>query len=206
MELIHKYFPNLSPLQIDRFSRLESLYDQWNQKINLISRKDMPFLYERHILHSLSIGKFFNFKEGMRVMDAGTGGGFPGIPLAILFEDTEFLLADSIGKKISAVVDIIQHLGLKNCEAIQARIETIPFRFDFIVSRAVTQFDEFEKLTRGKIRPGKKIDHPNGVIYLKGGDFEEEIRLMRHRITILPLKSVFEEEFFETKKIIYMKY
>lgn len=205
MEIIHKYFPDLTPLQIARLTELENIYTRWNQKINLLSRKDIPFLYERHILHSLSIGKYFHFSGDTRILDVGTGGGFPGIPLAILFDETHFLLADSIGKKILAVNDIIHQLELKNCTAIQARAETIPEKFDFIVSRAVTNFRDFIKLTSGKIRPGKKINYPNGIIYLKGGYFEDEIRSVKNAVSIISLSDLFEEEFFLTKKIIYLK-
>ena len=204
MEIIHKYFPELNSQQVARLSELESIFTQWNQKVNLISRKDIPFLYERHILHSLSIAKYFQFPSKTRILDVGTGGGFPGIPLAIYFDSAEFLLVDSIGKKIAAVNDIIHHLELRNCQALQTRVETMPDSFDFIVSRAVTRFDEFVKLTRGKVCRGSN-NHDHGIIYLKGGAFDDEIKYLKQKITIFSLKNIFEEDFFSTKKIIYLK-
>ncbi len=205
MEIIHKYFPDLSSIQYDRLAKLENLYNDWNQKINLISRKDISQLYERHVLYSMSIGKFFSFRHPLSIMDVGTGGGFPGIPLAIIFPESEFLLVDSTGKKIKVVKDIIDKTGLKNCNAIHERAENIKSHFDFIVSRAVTNFDDFANRFKNMVKPGQKSNFPNGIIYLKGGDFEEEIRKFRKNTVVYSLSDVFDEEFFTTKKIIYLK-
>jgi 16S rRNA (guanine527-N7)-methyltransferase len=205
MDLIQKYFPHLSDSQLQKFSLLGELYNEWNPKINLISRKDIPHLYERHILHSMSIGKYFHFEKGTKIMDVGTGGGFPGIPLAILFPEVSFHLVDSIGKKIKVVSDIIEKTELKNCTAEQTRAENVKRKFNFIVSRAVTNFGDFVKLVRGKIFPERRDGISNGIIYLKGGEFSEEISIFKEKISIYSLSDVFEEEFFETKKIIYLK-
>jgi 16S rRNA (guanine527-N7)-methyltransferase len=204
MSLPEKYFPELSPLQIRKFSILHQLFLEWNQKINLISRNDTAHFLERHVLHSLSIAKFTSFKQGTRVADIGTGGGFPGIPLAVLFPETDFFLVDSIGKKIRVVTELIKELELTNCTAIVARAETLNERFDFITSRAVTAFPAFAGLTSRLIRRDNFNELPNGILYLKGGDFEEEIQMFKKDIRVININTYFDEEFFSTKKIIYL--
>jgi len=205
MEIIHKYFPDLSRKQDRQLALLQELYYDWNEKINVISRKDILHLYERHILHSLSIGKFFSLNHSLKILDVGTGGGFPGIPLAILFPESKFILVDSIGKKIKVVKDIIQKTELHNCIAIHGRAEKVKQEFDFIVSRAVTRFDSFVSVFLKKIKPGQTAEFPNGIIYLKGGEFEEELKNFKKQIIVYSISEIFEEEFFETKKIIYLK-
>lgn len=205
MERITFYFPELTALQRERFALLGQLYREWNEKINVISRKDIDALYVHHVLHSLSIAKIISFRPGTRIMDVGTGGGFPGIPLAILFPEAEFTLIDSIAKKIKVVQEIASALGLENVKAEQKRVESVSEKFDFIVSRAVTAFPDFLKLIKNRIRRGEENDLPNGVLYLKGGDFEEEIKPYRDRIRIWSIPDFFTEDFFETKKIIYMQ-
>lgn len=205
MERIVSYFPELTSLQQERLARLGGLYREWNEKINVISRKDIDALYVHHVLHSLAIAKVISFRSGTRVMDMGTGGGFPGIPLSILFPETEFYLIDSIAKKIKVVNEVVAALGLENVTAEQKRVETVPEKFDFIVSRAVTAFPDFLKLIKNKIRPGQENTLPNGVLYLKGGDFEDEIKPYRDRIRIYSISDFFSEDFFETKKVIYMQ-
>lgn len=205
MERITFYFPHLTSLQQERFALLGQLYREWNEKINVISRKDIDALYVHHVLHSLAIAKVISFRPGTRVMDVGTGGGFPGIPLSILFPETEFYLIDSIAKKIKVVSEIAFALGLKNVKAEQKRVELVPEKFDFIVSRAVTAFPDFLKLIKNKIRPGNENDLPNGLLYLKGGDFEGEIKPYRDKIRIYTISDFFSEDFFETKKVIYMQ-
>ena len=205
MELIRKYFPDLTPKQLEQLDLLGDLYSSWNQKINVISRKDMPHLYERHILHSLSIYKYLHFKSGTKILDVGTGGGFPGIPLAICNPDAEFHLSDSIRKKITVVDDVIQQLQLKNCKGINSRAENISENYHFIVSRAVTNFPDFHKLIQKKLRK-KNIDplKKNGIIYLKGGDFSAEIKNFKKKMEIINLSDYFHEEFFTTKNILYL--
>ena len=207
MELIRKYFPDLTPKQLEQLNLLGDLYSSWNQKINLISRKDMPHLYERHILHSLSIYKYIPFKSGAKILDVGTGGGFPGIPLAICNPEAEFHLSDSIRKKITVVNDVIQQLQLKNCKGINARAENISENYHFIVSRAVTNFPDFHKLIHKKIR-NKNVDplKKNGIIYLKGGDFTSEIMSFKKKMEIINLSDYFQEEFFTTKNILYLPF
>lgn len=205
MERIVSYFPELTSLQQERLARLGGLYREWNEKINVISRKDIDALYVHHVLHSLAIAKVISFRSGTRVMDVGTGGGFPGIPLSILFPETEFYLIDSIAKKIKVVNEVVAALGLENVTAEQKRVETVPEKFDFIVSRAVTAFPDFLKLIKNKIRPGQENTLPNGVLYLKGGDFEDEIKPYRNRVRIYAISDFFSEDFFETKKVIYMQ-
>lgn len=205
MERIVSYFPQLTLLQQEQLARLGQLYREWNEKINVISRKDIDALYVHHVLHSLAIAKVISFRPGTRVMDVGTGGGFPGIPLSIFFPKSEFYLIDSIAKKIKVVNEVVAVLGLKNVQAEQRRVETVPEKFDFIVSRAVTAFPDFLKLIRNKIRPGKENELPNGVLYLKGGDFENEIQPYRDKIRIYAISDFFSEDFFETKKVIYMQ-
>lgn len=199
-EIIGKYFPELTTEQREQFARLGPLYREWNEKINVISRKDIEDLYVHHVLHSLAIAKVMRFSPGSRVMDVGTGGGFPGIPLAILFSDTQFYLVDSIGKKIKVVEEVVKALGLKNVRAEQKRVENVTEKFDFIVSRAVTAFPAFVALVKDKLARSDRNTLPNGILYLKGGDFEEEIRPFASDLRIYPVSDFFEEDFFETKK------
>jgi 16S rRNA (guanine527-N7)-methyltransferase len=203
--LIFKYFPNLSPKQQEQFSQLEQLYSHWNQQINVISRKDVELLYERHVLHSLGIAKVMSFMPGQRVLDVGTGGGFPGIPLAILFPDTAFHLVDSIGKKIKVVQEVAHALGLQNVEATHTRAEQVPGKFDFVVSRAVTQLKDFYPWVKDKFSKQSTNKLPNGILYLKGGDLKQEIAESGLAVQQYFLKNYFEEEFFETKQVIYVK-
>ena len=205
MDIVEKYFTGLSDKQVEQFRQLEGLYREWNEKINVISRKDIDALSVHHVLHSLAIAKVISFKGGTKVLDVGTGGGFPGIPLAIMFPEVDFFLVDSIGKKIKVVEGVAGALGLKNVTARQVRVETMKEKFDFTVSRAVTAFPAFVSLTRNRIRESSFNDLANGILYLKGGDFEEEIKDFRNRVSIYNIPDFFEEEFFETKKLIYMK-
>jgi 16S rRNA (guanine527-N7)-methyltransferase len=204
MEIIKKYFPDLDPVQTEQFGALGEIYREWNARINVISRKDIDQLYERHILHSLGIAKVVRFKPGTRVMDVGTGGGFPGIPLAILFPGTEFLLIDSIGKKIRVVKGVAEGIGLKNVSVMQKRAEEVTGKFDFIVSRAVTAFPKFVSLVESRVSITQRNEIPNGILYLKGGDFEEELLPFEGRVKLYELSSFFSEEFFETKKVIHL--
>lgn len=199
------YFPELTDGQKEKFDRLEALYREWNDKINVISRKDIDSLYVHHILHSLAIAKIITFRPGTTVMDVGTGGGFPGIPLAIMFPETHFHLVDSIGKKIKVVQEIAFALRLENVKAEQIRVENTPGKYDFIVSRAVTAFPAFLSLVKNKINRASANDLPNGILYLKGGDFEEEIRNYGSKIKIYNIPDFFKEDFFETKRVIYMQ-
>lgn len=201
--IIEKYF-NLSTEQRARFEKLGLLYAEWNDKINVISRKDVENLYTNHILHSLGIAKVVSFQKDAEILDVGTGGGFPGIPLAILFPETRFHLVDSIGKKITVVKEISNALGLKNMEAEQVRAEEIKRKYDFIVSRAVTRMKEFHGWVRNKCKPGSKHSLDNGILYLKGGDLEEEMNELKRPYSQYDLKDFFTEEFFETKKVIYV--
>jgi 16S rRNA (guanine527-N7)-methyltransferase len=204
MEIIKKYFPDLTDQQLDHFARLGSLYKDWNSKINVISRKDIEQLYERHILHSLAIAKVIRFKPGTTVLDVGTGGGFPGIPLAIFFPETSFLLVDSIAKKIKVVNEVALALDLQNVKAVHQRVEDVKEKFDFIVSRAVTAFPRFVEMVRTKVSSQNNNDLPNGILYLKGGDFEDEISPFRKQLKVYDLQNYFQEEFFETKRLIYL--
>ncbi len=203
MDCILSSFSNLSSKQKEQFARLGPLYAEWNERINVISRKDIEALYLRHVLHSLGIAKVQPFLPGSRVLDIGTGGGFPGIPLAILFPETEFVLVDSIGKKIKVVSEVARELGLENVEAIHGRAEKQKGQFDFVVSRAVTNMSDFVKWTRNKF--SKESRHPlaNGILYLKGGDLREELKPFPKAV-IYPLSEYFEEDFFETKKVVYL--
>ncbi len=204
-DLILKYFPSLTDQQIQQFKALPQLYTFWNAQINVISRKDIEQLYERHVLHSLGIAKVMPFLPGERVLDVGTGGGFPGIPLAILFPETQFHLVDSIGKKIKVVQEVATALGLKNVQASHKRAEQVEGKFDFVVSRAVTRLKEFYPWVKGKFHKESKNVLPNGILYLKGGDLEEEIRESNLKVQQYYLKDYFEEEFFDTKQVIYIK-
>lgn len=204
-EKLLKYFPNLSQQQLDQYELLAKEFLSWNEKINLISRKDTENLFEHHILHSLAIAKVCKFKPQCEVMDIGTGGGFPGIPLAIMFPETKFYLVDSIGKKIKVVQALIETLGLKNVEAEQIRAENVNRQFDFIVSRAVTYLPDFMQWTKGKISKIQYHDLANGVLYLKGGDLTEELSTIKNKYKIYDIDNYFEEEFFQTKKVIHVK-
>ncbi|MDO6674318.1 16S rRNA (guanine(527)-N(7))-methyltransferase RsmG [Tenacibaculum sp. 1_MG-2023] len=203
MELIKKYFGNLSETQLEQFSKLQELYQDWNLKINVVSRKDIDELYLRHVLHSLGIAKVMEFKSGAKVMDVGTGGGFPGIPLAILFPQTQFHLVDSIGKKIKVVNEVTEGLGLKNVKTTHGRVEEVNDTYDFIVSRAVAQMETFQRWVKNKVH--KKQNHAlkNGILYLKGGDLTEELANFP-KATIYNLPDFFEEDFFETKKVVHL--
>jgi len=205
-ELIQSYFTELTSKQFEQISRLEELYVHWNEQINVISRKDTENFYERHVLHSLGIAKVIQFKKGTKIMDVGTGGGFPGIPLAIMFPDCEFLLVDSIGKKIKVVNEVANSLGLNNVIGVHERAEKVEGIFDFIVSRAVTQMPEFIAWVKNKISKTSKNSLPNGILYLKGGDLTEEMKTVKQWFKEYELKNYFEGEFFETKKVVYVKY
>ena len=205
MELIRKYFPDLNTQQIKQFEKLMTIVPQLNQEVNVISRKDISQLEERHILHSLSIARFFRFDSRARVIDVGTGGGFPGIPLAILFPQTSFTLVDSIAKKIKLVRDIREHLDLKNVTPVHPRMEQLTLKADFVVSRAVTSFPKLVHWTKKLLEPGKKQSRPNGLISLKGGDLEQELAAFKNQVELFPLSSCFEEPFFYTKMIVYLK-
>ena len=203
--LILKYFPDLTVQQQEQYAQLSELYPYWNQQINVISRKDMDSLYERHVLHSLGIAKVMGFLPGEQVLDVGTGGGFPGIPLAIMFPETNFHLVDSIGKKIKVVNEVALALGLKNVKGTHARAEEIKQQFDFVVSRAVTQLKDFYPWVKGKFSKKSNNKLPNGILYLKGGDLTQEIADAGLAVQQYHLKDYFEEEFFETKQVIYVK-
>jgi 16S rRNA (guanine527-N7)-methyltransferase len=200
-----KYFPNITPLQLQQFEQLPELYNYWNNQINVISRKDIDQLYERHVLHSLGIAKVMPFLPGENVLDVGTGGGFPGIPLAILFPETQFFLVDSIGKKIKVVQEVASALGLQNLKAAHLRAEQVDEKFDFVVSRAVTRLKEFYPWVKNKFSKDSRNTLPNGILYLKGGDLTEEITESGLKVKQYYLKDFFGEEFFETKQVIYVK-
>ena len=204
MNIIHKYFPKLTPEQVKAFDKLNPLYSEWNAQINVISRKDINELYERHVLHSLAIAKFIKFTSGSSILDVGTGGGFPGIPLAIFFPEVRFHLVDSIGKKIKVVNAIAESLGLENVTAEQIRAENIKEQYDFIVSRAVTHLPEFTGWVKGKIASRQQNAVPNGILYLKGGNIDGEIHPYKKKVFIQKLSDYFEEEFFSTKKLVYL--
>ena len=204
MQIIHKYFPDLTVKQIKQFADLQPLYEHWNAQINVISRKNMDTLYINHILHSLAIAKVIKFEKGTKILDIGTGGGFPGIPLAILFPEVDFLLVDSIGKKIKVVNEISNAIGLTNVSTLHERAENIKETFDFVVSRAVTNMTDFKKWVKGKFNNTHNNTLNNGILYLKGGDLSEELRNMAH--TKHEIADLFEEKFFETKKVIYISY
>ena len=204
MTVIEQYFPSLSPQQKDQFVKLYSLYSEWNEKINVVSRKDIENLYINHVLHSLGIAKVMSFKPGAQVLDVGTGGGFPGIPLAILFPETNFHLVDSIGKKITVVNAVAEGLGLKNVKGEQIRAEQIKNKYDFIVSRAVTRLKEFYGWIHQKTKDRSVHDLDNGILYLKGGDLDEELNELKKPYSLYDLSDYFKEEFFETKKVVYV--
>lgn len=201
-QLVKKYFPDLSEEQKNQFQKLGKLYSEWNEKINVISRKDMDSLYEKHVLHSLGIAKVMEFAPGTKVLDIGTGGGFPGIPLAILFPEVQFTLVDSIGKKMTVVKAVAEELGLKNVVAVHGRAESLKEKFHFVVSRAVTQMPVFLRWLKGKFEKEQFNPKHNGVLYLKGGDLAEELAGLK--VEIFNLKNIFEGAFFETKKVVYL--
>ncbi len=204
MDTLTKYFPNLTERQREQFAALSPLYEEWNSKINVISRKDMDHFFEHHVLHSLAIAKVISFKPMCEILDVGTGGGFPGIPLAIMFPDTRFTLVDSIGKKIKVVNDVIDHIGLTNAHAIQSRAEQVEGEFDFVVSRAVTTLSEFVPWVKNKISTSQFHPLNNGILYLKGGDLKAELFPFRHKVRTWDIAQFFDEEYFETKKVIYL--
>lgn len=203
-DVIFRYFPNLSQVQKDQFSQLFPLYRDWNNKINVISRKDIDNLYVNHVLHSLGIAKVTSFNPGTSVLDVGTGGGFPGIPLAILFPETSFLLVDSIGKKITVVQHVAESLGLRNVSATQIRAEQVKGEFDFVVSRAVTRLKAFYGWVHRKVKKHSGHELYNGILYLKGGDLREELAELHKPYQLFDLAGYFSEDFFETKKIVYV--
>lgn len=204
MEIILKYFPTLTEEQKQQFSSLYGLYTDWNTKINVISRKDITNLYEHHVLHSLGIAKIIRFTPETRIMDLGTGGGFPGIPLAILFPEVQFHLVDSIGKKVRVATEIANSIGLKNVTSCHERAEEEKQLFDFVVSRAVMPLADLLKIIRKNIAPKQHNALPNGLICLKGGELANEAMPFKHKTTIFDLKEHFEEEYFETKKVVYV--
>jgi len=204
MDIIKKYFPELSEKQFNQFAQLKDLYIDWNSKINVISRKDIDELYERHVLHSLAIAKVIEFKPNTKILDVGTGGGFPGIPLAIMFPESNFHLVDSIGKKITVVNEISSAINLKNLKADHERAEKIKDNYDFIVSRAVTAFPTFYNWVKTKVNKKSFNDLKNGILYLKGGDLSEELKDFENKITTYSITQYFAESFFETKKVIYL--
>lgn len=203
ISLIEKYFPTLTEHQKEQFSSLYALYADWNAKINVVSRKDFEQLYLRHVLHSLAIAKVCQFEAGARVLDVGCGGGFPSVPLAIMFPEVKFVSADSIGKKITVVKGVCEGAGITNIDARHTRVEQIPEKFDYVVSRAVTEMPQFVKWIWSKIERGQRGSLPNGILYLKGGDLTEELAATKMRWTEYNISEFFEEEFFETKKVVY---
>jgi 16S rRNA (guanine527-N7)-methyltransferase len=205
VELIYKYFPNLTDHQKELFVKLYDVYKEWNDQINVVSRKDFDSFYEKHVLHSLGIAEVIQFQPGTEVLDVGTGGGFPGIPLAIMFPDSDFYLVDSIGKKIKVVNGVKESLGLTNVFAGQKRAEELKQKFDFVVSRAVTQMPKFIPWVQDKFKKKGQNGYPNGILYLKGGDLREELKSVKRYKEIIELSDFFKEEFFETKKVVYLK-
>lgn len=203
MEEILRYFPNLTQTQIDQFTKLEQVYTEWNAKINVISRKDIHELYIKHVLHSLGIAKVMEFNPGAKIMDVGTGGGFPAIPLAILYPEVEFYAIDIIAKKILVVNEVIKALGLTNIKAEQKRAEKVEDKFDFIVSRAVTNMPDFVSWIRHRTKKENKHEFENGILYLKGGDLTQELQDFPKAVEF-DLSNVFDNEFFETKKVVYL--
>ena len=204
MEIITKYFPNITELQAEQFAQLEVLYNDWNSKINVISRKDIHNLYEHHVLHSLGIAKLINFRPDTNIMDLGTGGGFPGIPLAILFPEAKFHLVDSIGKKVRVAQEVATAIGLKNVRFSHARAEEIKDKYDFVVTRAVMSMVDLIKIARKNIAKEQHNALPNGIIALKGGELDGEIAAVKNIAAVWPLSDYFEEEYFETKKVVHV--
>lgn len=204
MDIILKYFPELTERQREQFAALLPLYEEWNAQINVISRKDMEHFYEHHVLHSLAIAKVMRFAPMTEILDVGTGGGFPGVPLAIMFPQARFTLIDSIGKKIKVVSDVVDRLGLENTKAMQIRAELLDGEYDFVVSRAVTTLGEFVPWVKKKISKAQYNDLRNGILYLKGGDLTNELFTFRHKVKTWDISEWFEEDFFETKKVIYL--
>lgn len=203
MELIEQYFPDISDIQRQHFGMLETLYQDWNLKINVVSRKDIDELYLRHVLHSLAIAKIISFKPGTKIIDVGTGGGFPGIPLAIMFPETHFHLVDSIAKKLKVVNEVVEGLGLTNVKTTHGRVEEVKGTYDFIVSRAVAAMPTFVHWTKDKIAKKQNHDLKNGILYLKGGDLGEELQDFP-KATIYNLSDFYKEDFFETKKLVHL--
>ena len=203
MTIIQKYFNDLTNDQLSQFAKLELLYKDWNSKINVISRKDIDELYLRHVLHSLSIAKLISFKDGTSILDVGTGGGFPGIPLAILFPNCRFHLVDSIQKKITVVNNVVKELDLKNVKTSCSRVEAISEKYDFVVSRAVTNMKDFVSWIKFKINKNSFNDFKNGVLYLKGGDLEDELKSFKN-VKTFELSEIFNEDFFIQKKVVYL--
>ncbi|MFC4871089.1 16S rRNA (guanine(527)-N(7))-methyltransferase RsmG [Negadavirga shengliensis] len=204
--LIQKYFPDLNEEQLSQFQKMGALYKGWNEKINVISRKDIDFFYLHHVLHSLGIAKVIQFEPGTKILDIGTGGGFPGIPLAILFPEVSFHLVDSIGKKINVVKDVVKQLKLRNVEAQQVRAETLNRTYHFIVSRAVTQMEKFYPWVKKKFKKEDFNEFQNGIFYLKGGEVDEELESLHLSYVTYHLEDYFKEDFFDTKKVIYIPY
>ena len=204
MDIVLKYFPNLTGRQREQMAALLPLYEEWNSQINVISRKDMEHFYEHHVLHSLAIAKVMPFAPMSEVLDVGTGGGFPGVPLAVMFPDARFTLIDSIGKKIKVVSDVIDRLGLTNAKAMQIRAEQLEGEFDFVVSRAVTTLPEFVPWVKKKISKSQYNKLRNGILYLKGGDLTNELFTFRHKVRTWDIAEFFDEPFFETKKVIHL--
>ena len=206
MDLITKYFPHLTEEQRRQFAKLDSLYREWNAKINVISRKDIDALYEHHVLHSLGIAQMIRFKPGTKILDFGTGGGFPGVPLAILFPECEFLLVDSIGKKVKVAGAVAESLGLKNVRVLHGRGEEIKEQFDFVVSRAVMQLQELVGFTKQLVHGTQRNGMPNGLICLKGGELQAELRPFKRIVEVQELYPTFDEEYFKTKKVVYLPF
>ena len=203
--LIEKYFPNLSEQQREQFARLGEVYAEWNAKINVVSRKDMEHIYLHHILHSLAIAKVCHFADGAQILDVGCGGGFPSVPLAIMFPSGQFTACDSIGKKIRVVEGVCEAVGIKNIRTVNGRVEQLKEQFDYIVSRAVTDMPTFVGWVRGMVRKGEKGSLPNGILYLKGGDLTEELQASRRQWERYYISEFFEEEFYDTKQVIYSR-
>jgi len=201
---ITHYFQHLTPEQVIQFEKMAPVYREWNEKINVISRKDIDSLYEKHVLHALAIAKIITFRPGTKILDVGTGGGFPGIPLAILFPESQFTLIDSIGKKIKVVQAVSEELGLKNVTALHTRVQDIKEEFDFVISRAVTAFPDFVEMVKKNIARRPQNSRPNGIIYLKGGDFRDEISYFKNAVEVSEISGFFSEPYFETKKVIYL--